>query len=69
MRGALAHARPSWRTVKTILDNGLESEPIAESPQTLTDRVGLLYLSATVACMLNFLASPRETRFRYRRAL
>jgi hypothetical protein len=25
------------RTVKTILDKGLESEPIAESPQTLTD--------------------------------
>ena len=34
---ALAHASPRWRTVKTILDKGLESEPIAESPQTLTD--------------------------------
>jgi hypothetical protein len=34
---ALAHASPRWRTVKTILDKGLESQPIAESPQTLTD--------------------------------
>ncbi|MCC8396831.1 hypothetical protein LJ656_30020 [Paraburkholderia sp. MMS20-SJTR3] len=34
---ALAHASPRWRTVKTIPDKGLESEPIAEPPQTLTD--------------------------------
>jgi hypothetical protein len=33
----LAHASHRWRTVKTILDKGLEGEPIAQSPQTLTD--------------------------------
>jgi len=34
---ALAHASPRWRTVKTILDKGLESQPLAPSSPTLTD--------------------------------
>ena len=34
---ALAHGSPRWRTVKTILDKGLESQPTPESPPTLTD--------------------------------
>ena len=34
---ALAFASPSYRTVKGILDKGLDSEPVAATPQTLTD--------------------------------
>ncbi len=33
----MPHASARWRTVKTILDKGLESKPITEFPQTLTD--------------------------------
>ncbi len=34
---ALAHNSPKWRTVKTILDKGLESQPTPEAMPTLTD--------------------------------
>jgi hypothetical protein len=34
---ALAFASPKYRTVKGILDKGLDSEPVAAPPQTPTD--------------------------------
>lgn len=34
---AMAHSSPGWRTVKMILDKGLESQPTPQSPQPFTD--------------------------------